>query len=89
MVIVGCGSVGAPVAIALAQAGVGRFILLDPDILKPSNISRHPLGAQYLGRMKVVQDSGHNIHHDKPDIVTSAILSVLAAARYRQTQHKN
>lgn len=50
---------------------------------------RNMAKMSHLGRMKVVQDSGHNIHHDKPDIVTSAILSVLAAARYRQTQHKN
>lgn len=42
-----------------------------------------------LGRMKVVEDSGHNIHQDQPDIVTTAILSVIAAARYAQAKGKS
>jgi molybdopterin/thiamine biosynthesis adenylyltransferase len=50
--IIGCGSVGAPVALALAQAGVGRLLLVDPDVLKTANIGRHPLGADALGRNK-------------------------------------
>ncbi len=50
--IVGCGSVGAAVALALAQAGVGHFNLIDPDVLKWPNIGRHPLGASGVGRFK-------------------------------------
>ncbi len=47
--IVGCGSVGAPIAIALAQAGVGGLHLVDPDALSWDNVARHPLGgARYL-----------------------------------------
>ncbi|WP_394789512.1 alpha/beta fold hydrolase [Rhodoferax sp.] len=42
-----------------------------------------------LGRMKVINDSGHNIHHDQPDMVTTAILSVLAAAQYALARGKN
>ena len=42
-----------------------------------------------LGRMKVVGNSGHNIHQDQPDIVTNAILSVIAAARYRRAKNKS
>lgn len=41
-----------------------------------------------LGRMKVVGDSGHNIHRDQPDTVTTAILSVIAAARYALAKSK-
>lgn len=52
VLIFGCGSIGAPVAVALAQAGVSKFIFVDPDVLNPSNLSRHPLGAQYLGQYK-------------------------------------
>ena len=51
--VVGCGSLGAHVAMLLAQSGVGRFVLVDPQELKAANISRHPLGAQYVGRPKV------------------------------------
>jgi hypothetical protein len=67
-VIIGCGSVGAPVAIALAQAGVGRFLLLDPDVLKPSNLSRHPLGAEYLGRLKA-DGLADKLTRDLPHII--------------------
>lgn len=53
VVFIGCGSVGAPTALALAQAGVGRLILVDPDGMKWSNVGRHPLGASAVGKMKV------------------------------------
>lgn len=45
VVIVGCGSLGSPVARLLAQAGVGEIDLVDPDQLKLENTSRHVLGA--------------------------------------------
>ncbi len=50
--VIGCGSVGAPVACALAQAGVGRLILVDPEPLAWPNVGRHPLGATAVGRNK-------------------------------------
>ncbi|WP_210402338.1 ThiF family adenylyltransferase [Thioclava sp. DLFJ4-1] len=50
--VIGCGSVGAPVACALAQAGVGRIILVDPETLTWPNVGRHPLGATAVGRQK-------------------------------------
>lgn len=52
--ILGCGSVGAPVAIALAQAAVGELILIDPDDLRWANVGRHPLGAESVGRNKAI-----------------------------------
>ena len=36
----------------LARAGVGRFLLIDDDILKPHNICRHTHGMRDLGRFK-------------------------------------
>lgn len=51
-VVIGCGSVGAPVAYALAQAGVGHLILVDPEALTWPNVGRHPLGATAVGRNK-------------------------------------
>jgi hypothetical protein len=50
--VIGCGSLGAPIAIALAQAGVTRLILIDPDFLNWANIGRHPLGAGCVGVAK-------------------------------------
>jgi sulfur-carrier protein adenylyltransferase/sulfurtransferase len=52
VVMIGCGSVGAPVAVALAQAGVGRIVLVDYDTLSWPNVGRHPLGASAVGRNK-------------------------------------
>ena len=50
--IVGCGALGAAVARLLAQAGVGRFILVDPDDFAPHNTSRHVLGQRHSGKNK-------------------------------------
>lgn len=50
--LVGLGSLGAPVAILLAQAGIRRFTLFDPDKLQPENLSRYPIGAEGLGQLK-------------------------------------
>lgn len=50
--IVGCGSVGAAIATILAQAGVGSFVLIDPDLMEWANVGRHVLGASAVGRRK-------------------------------------
>lgn len=52
VVVLGCGSVGAPVAVKLAEAGVGNLVLVDPEVLTSPNIGRHPLGVEALGRFK-------------------------------------
>lgn len=52
VVLFGCGSVGAPIACALAQAGIGRLVLVDHDELSWPNVGRHPLGASAVGRNK-------------------------------------
>lgn len=62
--IVGCGSVGSLIALELARAGVGAFILVDSDTLEIHNICRHQLGFRDLGRYKVdaVADAIRNIN---------------------------
>ncbi len=59
VLLVGCGSLGSTMAVELARAGIGRFILLDPDRLEPHNIARHQGTLTDLGRLKVhvVQDA--------------------------------
>lgn len=51
--IVGLGSVGSKVATSLARAGVGRFDLIDDDILHPGNIERHDGDWRDVGLHKV------------------------------------
>jgi len=50
--VVGCGSVGSPVAKLLAQSGVGKIRLIDPQALNRANTGRHALGARYSGCFK-------------------------------------
>lgn len=52
--IIGCGSLGASIAVHLAQAGVGKFLLIDFDDFHIHNTSRHVLGANAFGKRKVV-----------------------------------
>ena len=51
-ILVGCGSVGSLVALELAKAGVGRFLLIDNDILGYHNLCRHQCGLLDVGRYK-------------------------------------
>ena len=56
--IVGLGSGGSAIAVELAKAGVGNFVLIDFDRLELGNVSRHVCGTGDLGRYKTkaVQD---------------------------------
>ena len=78
--IIGCGSIGAPVAVLLAQSGVGKFILIDPDIVEWSNISRHPLGASCVNKQKVKalrEKLLRDFPHKKIDIIAEDLTAVL------------
>ncbi len=52
--VIGCGSVGAPIAVQLAMSGVGELRLIDPGKLESANTGRHPLGAKYVGKNKAM-----------------------------------
>lgn len=49
---IGCGSVGSLAAVELAKAGVGRFLLIDNDILGYHNLCRHQCGIKDVGKLK-------------------------------------
>lgn len=51
--VLGCGSVGSLVALELARAGIGRFVLVDNDILEYHNLCRHQCGIEEVGEYKV------------------------------------
>jgi hypothetical protein len=47
--IVGCGSMGSKVAASLARSGVGRFVLVDGDLMFADNIVRNDLDWRLVG----------------------------------------
>ena len=51
--MLGCGSVGSLVALELARAGVGTFVLVDNDIVEYHNLCRHQCGIHEVGSFKV------------------------------------
>lgn len=52
VLMLGVGSGGSTIAIELAKAGVGNFILIDPDRVEVVNMVRHVCGLSDLGRYK-------------------------------------
>jgi sulfur carrier protein ThiS adenylyltransferase len=50
--IAGCGGLGSAVAVALARTGVGRLLLVDFDIVEPSNLNRQQFFVDQLGLEK-------------------------------------
>jgi molybdopterin/thiamine biosynthesis adenylyltransferase len=51
--IVGAGGIGAPLALELAKAQVGRLRILDHDVVEPGTAVRFPFGLASAGRSKV------------------------------------
>ncbi|RKH02100.1 ThiF family adenylyltransferase [Corallococcus carmarthensis] len=76
--IVGVGSLGGSVAVALAKAGVGRFVLLDPELLDPENVARHVGGvdALCLPKVEVVSRAIHRINPAAEVVPVQAALSL-------------
>ena len=64
--IIGLGTGGSLAAVELAKCAVGRFRLVDFDILEIHNISRHACGIRDIGRLKTeaVRDDILNINPD-------------------------
>lgn len=51
--VLGAGSIGSKVAASLARAGVGKFLLIDDDVLGAENVARHELDWLSVGAHKV------------------------------------
>ena len=71
--IVGLGSGGSFVAVALAMSGVGNFILIDHDEMENANVVRHAADLRYVGQPKV-QAVADLIRHRNPDAVVRTVV---------------
>lgn len=90
----------APLSLKQARKG-GAFPAVPLIVLTQSNAAqrwpaqlgkvwaasqRNLVKLSSLGRIKVLDDAGHNVHVDRPDVVVRAILNVVRAARYLRHQ---
>jgi sulfur-carrier protein adenylyltransferase/sulfurtransferase len=51
--LIGCGSLGSKLGAMLARSGVGKFLLIDDDLLFPDNFVRNDLDWRDIGTHKV------------------------------------
>ena len=65
--IVGLGSLGSKVATSMGRSGVGRFDLVDVDILHPGNLERHDGDWRDVGRHKA-ELTARRLHLIAPNI---------------------
>jgi sulfur-carrier protein adenylyltransferase/sulfurtransferase len=72
--VLGCGSVGAPVAINIGQAGVRKLILVDQGNLKGANVGRHPLGVGSIGSPKA-SELAQRLRIDLPHLEVESYVS--------------
>jgi hypothetical protein len=72
LVFVGVGSVGSTLAAMAARAGVGRFLLIDPDVFEPENICRHLCDLSDCGKLKVEAVS-ERILRVNPEAIVGAL----------------
>lgn len=54
VLVVGCGSVGGPVADGFARAGIGGLTLVDPKRYKPASLATHSVSRAAIGRCKAL-----------------------------------
>jgi len=51
--VAGCGGLGSTLAVALARTGVGGLVLVDFDVVEPSNLNRQQFFVDQIGERKV------------------------------------
>jgi hypothetical protein len=74
VLLLGCGSIGGPLAQQLVMAGIGLISIIDPELLSWANVGRHPLGAEHVNKSKAVALAAElqkNYPHAKVDGVLS------------------
>jgi molybdopterin/thiamine biosynthesis adenylyltransferase len=72
VLVAGCGSGGASVALQLVMSGIRNFTLIDNDIVGPENVIRHVCGRRFIGQKKV--DAVAELLRDRnPNVTISTV----------------
>ena len=74
VLLLGAGSLGSPLARALARAGVGYLDIVDAQLMETENTSRHELGLADAGHGKALR-LAEQIMKDVPGITTRGFLA--------------
>lgn len=74
ILLLGAGSLGSPLARALARAGVGQLDIVDAQLMGTENTSRHALGLADAGYKKA-ERLAERITQDVPGIVARGFLA--------------
>jgi len=84
VLIVGAGGLGAPASLYLAAAGVGRIVLVDPDVVDRSNLQRQVLYAEAdIGAPKV-EVAARRLSALNPHVTIEPVLARLDAGNARE-----
>jgi molybdopterin/thiamine biosynthesis adenylyltransferase len=59
IILIGIGGVGSQIALALARKGAGKLVLLDHDIIEPSNLPRQVYYPKDVGKPKAYALAGN------------------------------
>ncbi len=83
-VIVGLGGLGAPVALYLAAAGVGRLVLVDHDIVELSNLQRQIVHDQQAIGQRKVDSAARTLRALNPDVELLPSHDLMADNRFEE-----
>lgn len=67
ILLLGTGSLGSPIASAIARAGIGILDIVDKEVFKTENVSRHFLGMRARNRWKA-DELAAQLQADVPEI---------------------
>ena len=87
VLVLGCGGVGSNCCEALARGGIGHFVILDKDVIAPSNINRQAIAFHStIGKRKVdvMEAMIHDINPAAAVIKRTEYLAKLTIAKYAQ-----
>lgn len=81
-VIVGLGGLGAPAALYLAAAGVGRLILVDDDVVELSNLQRQIIHQNNDIGSRKVESAAATVRSLNPEVVVETLHARLEPAGF-------